>query len=114
VHQYPGYPGTGTTSFANCQNFPVAPHTPREAHMAELARSWDKVLGFKPDLVLVSAGFDAYARDPITEMTLEREDFATLGRWLGESGLPAAAVLEGGYSPDLPQLIDAFLTAWKD
>jgi len=114
VHQYPGYPGTGTTSFANCQNFPVAPHTPREAHMADLARSWDKVLGFKPDLVLVSAGFDAYARDPITEMTLEREDFASLGRWLGESGLPAAAVLEGGYSPDLPQLIDAFLTAWKD
>jgi acetoin utilization deacetylase AcuC-like enzyme len=114
VHQYPGYPGTGTTSIANCQNFPVAPHTPREAHMADLARSWDKVLGFKPDLVLVSAGFDAYARDPITEMTLEREDFATLGRWLGESGLPAAAVLEGGYSPDLPQLIDAFLTAWKD
>lgn len=114
VHQYPGYPGTGTTSFANCQNFPVAPHTPREAHMSDLARSWDKVLGFKPDLVLVSAGFDAYARDPITEMTLEREDFATLGRWLGESGLPAAAVLEGGYSPDLPQLIDAFLTAWKD
>jgi acetoin utilization deacetylase AcuC-like enzyme len=114
VHQYPGYPGTGTTSFANCQNFPVAPHTPREAHMADLARSWDKVLGFKPDLVLVSAGFDAYARDPITEMTLERDDFATLGRWLGESGLPAAAVLEGGYSPDLPQLIDAFLTAWKN
>ncbi len=114
VHQYPGYPGTGTASFANCQNFPVAPHTPREAHMADLARSWDKVLGFRPDLVLVSAGFDAYARDPITEMTLEREDFATLGRWLGESGLPAAAILEGGYSPDLPQLIDAFLTAWKD
>ena len=114
VHQYPGYPGTCTASFANCQNFPVAPHTPREAHMADLARSWDKVLGFRPDLVLVSAGFDAYARDPITEMTLEREDFATLGRWLGESGLPAAAILEGGYSPDLPQLIDSFLTAWKD
>ena len=81
--------------------------------MADLARSWDKVVGFRPDLVLVSAGFDAYARDPITEMTLERDDFATLGRWLRESGLPAAAILEGGYSPDLPQLIDAFLTAWK-
>ena len=110
VHQYPGYPGTGTTSFANCQNFPVAPHTPREAHMADLARSWDKVLGFKPDLVPVSAGFDAYARDPITEMTLEREDFATLGRWLGESGLPAAAVLEGGYDlGNLPRLVAAHL-----
>lgn len=113
VHQYPGYPGTGTMSFANCQNYPVAPHSPREDHMAALARSWDKVQGFRPDLVLVSAGFDAYVDDPITEMTLEREDFATLGRWLRDSGLPAAAILEGGYSPDLPQLIDAFLTAWN-
>lgn len=112
VHQFPGYPGTGTTSFANCQNFAVAPHTPREAHLGDLARSWDKVLGFRPDLVLVSAGFDAYAGDPITEMTLEGEDFATLGRWLRESGLPAAAILEGGYSPDLPLLIDAFLSSW--
>jgi acetoin utilization deacetylase AcuC-like enzyme len=113
VHQYPGYPGTGTASFANCHNFPVAPHSPRERHMAELARSWEAVLAFKPDLVLVSAGFDAYARDPITEMTLEGDDFATLGRWLRESSLPAAAILEGGYSPDLPQLIDVFLTAWN-
>lgn len=113
VHQYPGYPGTGTASFANCHNFPVAPRTPREQHMADLARSWEAVLAFKPDLVLVSAGFDAYARDPITEMTLEGDDFAALGRWLRDSGLPAAAILEGGYSPDLPQLIDAFLTAWN-
>ena len=61
----------------------------------------------------MSAGFDAYARDPITEMTLEIEDFARLGRWLRESGLPAAAILEGGYSGDLPLLIDAFLSAWE-
>jgi acetoin utilization deacetylase AcuC-like enzyme len=78
-----------------------------------LEQSWSAVLAFKPDLVLVSAGFDAYARDPITEMTLEADDFAALGQWLGASGLPAAAILEGGYSPDLPQLIDVFLTAWE-
>ena len=113
VHQFPGYPGTGTTSRDNIANFPVAPHTPRAGHLAELARSWEAVLAFRPDLVLVSAGFDAYARDPITEMTLETPDFAELGRWLGQSGLPAAAILEGGYSPDLPQLIDAFLSAWE-
>ncbi len=112
VHQFPGYPGTGTTSFDNCLNWPVAPHTPRAAHMADLRASLDAVVAFKPDLILVSAGFDAYARDPITEMTLETEDFATLGRWLRETRLPAAAILEGGYSPDLPLLIDAFLTAW--
>lgn len=113
VHQCPGYPGTGTTSFDNCHNWPVRPHTPRPAHMAEIAASWQAVLDFSPDLILVSAGFDAYAHDPITEMTLETEDFATLGRWLQAAGRPAAAMLEGGYSDDLPQLIDAFLSAWS-
>lgn len=114
VHQYPGYPGTGTSSAGNIANFPVAPHTPRPQHLSALARSWEAVLAFRPDLVLVSAGFDAYARDPITEMTLEAEDFAELGRWLRQAGRPAAAVLEGGYSNDLPLLIDAFLSAWEN
>ena len=113
VHQSPGYPGTGLSSTSNCHNFPVAPHAPRVQHRAALARSWEAVLAFKPDLVLVSAGFDAYARDPITAMTLEREDFAELGRWLREAGGPAAAILEGGYNPDLPELIDAFLSTWE-
>lgn len=112
VHQYPGYPGTGTRSSTNCRNFPVAPHTARVEHMAALTRSWEAVIAFQPDLVLVSAGFDAYARDPITAMSLQPDDFAQLGRWLHQSGLPAAAVLEGGYSPDLPRLIEAFLAAW--
>ncbi len=113
VHQYPGYPGTGTISSANCLNFPVAPRTPRAPHMAALARSWEAVLAFQPDLVLVSAGFDAYARDPLTEMSLEADDFTELGRWLRQGSRPAAALLEGGYSPDLPLLIDAFLSAWE-
>ncbi len=112
VHQSPGYPGTGTASFDNCLNWPVRPGTPRDVHMAALAESWQAVLTFKPDLVLVSAGFDAYHDDPITAMTLATEDFASLGRWLQTSRLPAAAILEGGYSADLPQLLDAFLTAW--
>jgi acetoin utilization deacetylase AcuC-like enzyme len=113
VHQFPGYPGTGTRSSVNCRNFPVAPHTPREQHRAELARAWEAVLAFQPDLVLVSAGFDAYARDPLTTMTLEADDFAELGRWLRQGAPRAAAILEGGYSSDLPQLIDAFLSAWE-
>jgi len=113
VHQHPGYPGTGTRSSANCKNFPVAPRQSRPVHLEALARSWEAILAFKPDLVLVSAGFDAYVHDPITEMTLEAEDFRELGRWLRESALPAAAVLEGGYSEDLPRLIDVFLSAWE-
>jgi acetoin utilization deacetylase AcuC-like enzyme len=113
VHQYPGYPGTGTKDRTpNVRNWPVPPHSPRAEHMAALRDSLDAVCAFSPDLILVSAGFDAYAHDPITAMTLEREDFATLGRWLREAGRPAAAFLEGGYHEDLPLLIDAFLTAW--
>lgn len=113
VHQLPGYPGTGAASFDNCGNWPVRPRTPRTEHMAALRAALDRVLEFAPDLILVSAGFDAYARDPITAMTLETEDFATLGRWLREAGTPAAAVLEGGYSDDLPLLVDEFLSTWE-
>jgi acetoin utilization deacetylase AcuC-like enzyme len=112
IHQFPGYPGTGTRSFGNIHNFPVAPLTPRSDHMVEVRRALDQVVAFQPNLLLVSAGFDAYAGDPITEMTLEPDDFATFGEWLRDTNIPAGAILEGGYSDDLPQLIDAFLTGW--
>jgi acetoin utilization deacetylase AcuC-like enzyme len=115
VHQYPGYPGTGTKDLGpNVRNWPVAPHSPRADHMAAIRAALDAVVAFDPHLILVSAGFDAYAHDPITAMTLEQDDFATLGRWLGETRRPAAALLEGGYSGDLPLLIDAFLSAWNN
>lgn len=113
IHQFPGYPGTGTRSLGNIHNFPVPPYAPRAEHCAAVERALAVLLEFKPDLLLVSAGFDAYAGDPITQMSLEREDFARFGRWLRESAVPAGAILEGGYSDDLPQLIDAFLTGWK-
>ena len=113
VHQSPGYPGTGLRDWDNSRNWPVPPGSPRERHRDALRAALDAAVAFTPDLLLVSAGFDAYARDPITEMTLEAEDFGTLGDWLRQTGLPAAAVLEGGYSPDLPLLVDAFLSAWE-
>lgn len=110
IHQHPCYPGTGTSDVGkNCFNFPVAPKTPRTEYRLVLDRALDGLKKFKPDLVLISAGFDAYARDPLAQETLEVEDF----HWLGESfrklGLPVASVLEGGYSNDLPELILAYL-----
>jgi len=111
IHQFPGYPGTGTRSFGNIHNFPVAPLMPRTAHVADVRRALDELIAFQPDLLLVSAGFDAYAGDPITEMSLAPEDFATFGKWLRETDVPAGAILEGGYSDELPELIDTFLTA---
>ena len=77
---------------------------------ASLSIDW---IGFEPGLLLVSAGFDAYARDPLLRLTLEREDFATFGEWLCKIDTPIAVALEGGYSNELPELIDAFLTAWQ-
>lgn len=112
IHQFPAYPGTGAKSFANIDNYPLAPFSPRNEVIDVAKHSLEKLLTFKPNLVLVSAGFDAYARDPLLQMTLEREDFATFGEWLSQIEIPVAVVLEGGYSNDLPELIDAFLNAW--
>ena len=94
----------------NCFNFPVPPLTPRAHYREVLASAVTHLKKFKPALVGVSAGFDAYVRDPLAQGTLESEDF----RWLGESlrklGVPVFSVLEGGYSSKLPELVGAYLT----
>jgi len=112
IHQSPAYPGTGLTSFANIDNYPIAPNTPRSEHVDVAERALQKLLEFKPDLLLVSAGFDAYSGDPLVQMTLEQEDFGRFGEWLRKIDIPTAAILEGGYSDELPELIDAFITSW--
>ena len=45
-------------------------------------------------------------------MTLGRSHFQQFGEWLASAGLPTAAVLEGGYSDELPLLVEAFLDGW--
>ena len=64
----------------------------------------------KPYVIIgVSAGFDAYARDPLAQETLEPEDYEWLGASFRKLGIPAFSLLEGGYSDDLPELIFAYL-----
>ena len=110
IHQYPCYPGTGTAHRGeNCFNYPVAPYTAREEYRKVLQTALEALKKFKPDLVLVSAGFDAYARDPIAQETLETEDYHWLGENIRKLGVPVASLLEGGYSNDLPELIVAYL-----
>src|SRR6266542_2958122 len=113
IHQFPAYPGTGAKPFANIHNYPVAPRTARAQHVDVAERALEDLLRFKPDLLLVSAGFDAYSGDPLVQMTLEMEDFAKFGEWLRPIGISTGAILEGGYSSELPELIDAFLTSWS-
>jgi acetoin utilization deacetylase AcuC-like enzyme len=112
IHQFPAYPGTGAKSFANIDNYPLGPRTPRAQHVDVAERALQNLLKFNPDLLLVSAGFDAYSGDPLVQMTLEQDDFAKFGEWLRKLDVPTAAVLEGGYSSKLPELIDTFLTSW--
>ncbi len=110
IHQFPCYPGTGQRNAGkNCFNYPVPPQTPRGEYRAIFTSAIKQMKSFKPDLVLVSAGFDAYARDPLAQETLEAADFNWLGQILGGLGVPVASLLEGGYSDDLPELILAYL-----
>ena len=110
IHQYPCYPGSGCDDVGgNCFNYPVWPSTPREEYCDALEQALDELKKFKPDLVAVSAGFDAYARDPLAQGTLEAEDFHWLGQSLRRLGVPLFSLLEGGYSSDLPELILAYL-----
>jgi acetoin utilization deacetylase AcuC-like enzyme len=113
VHEYPGYPGTGNSSYGNIFNWPIFPGSSPSEHVTAVNQAFDQLLQFNPDLLLVSAGFDAFKEDPLTEMTLELEHFAGFGRRLKQVGLPAAAVLEGGYSRQLPRLVETFLAEWS-
>lgn len=110
VHQSPCYPGTGQKNAGdNCFNYPVLPSTPRESWRATLARAMEDIKKFSPNLIAVSAGFDAYVRDPLAEGTLEVEDFFWIGQQLRGMKVPFFSLLEGGYGTDLPELIFAYL-----
>lgn len=110
IHQFPCYPGTGTRNLGdNCFNYPLLPQTPRQDYLHVLESAVEHLASFKPDLIAVSAGFDCYARDPLAQEPLELEDFSWLGKQLRKLGVPTFSLLEGGYSPDLPKLILAYL-----
>jgi len=110
IHQHPCYPGTGAANVGpNCFNYPVAPHTPREEYCRRLARALEDLQQFKPELIAVSAGFDAYVHDPLAQGSLKAEDFHWLGAELRKLDVPMFSLLEGGYSNDLPELIIAYL-----
>jgi acetoin utilization deacetylase AcuC-like enzyme len=110
VHQHPAYPGTGEASIGrNCFNYPVWPNTSRETYRAKLTHALDDLRSYRPEIIAVSAGFDAYAHDPLAEGKLLAEDFHWLGQSLRALNVPFFSLLEGGYSKDLPELILAYL-----
>ena len=106
THQMPLYPGTGArdeTGAGNIVNAPLSPDSGsdlfREAFRARILPAIDN---FRPDLVIVSAGFDAHHRDPLAQINLTEEDFdwATgqlLDRAARHAGNRLVSLLEGGY-----------------
>ena len=110
IHEYPCYPGTGAANVGNnCFNYPITPFTPRLEYRTKLSQALEDLRKYKPELIGVSAGFDAYSGDPLAQGSLELEDYHWLGSELRSFGLPMFSLLEGGYSDDLPELILAYL-----
>ncbi|HTX47812.1 MAG TPA: histone deacetylase family protein [Caulobacteraceae bacterium] len=105
IHQSPNWPGTGDpseTGVGNIANLTVPPYARREAWRASFERLLDPVDAFAPDLILISAGFDAHARDPLAEQQLEAEDYAWATRAVvsvanARAGGRVVSSLEGGY-----------------
>jgi acetoin utilization deacetylase AcuC-like enzyme len=109
-HQFPAYPGTGSRAekgaFNNVCNVPLAPGT----GSAEFRRGYKEVMipairAFQPELLIISAGFDAHKNDPLAQLELETEDY----RWVTDELLDLAdevcdgrvvSMLEGGYDLD--------------
>lgn len=118
LHQHPWYPGTGLAherGVGNIFNVPRGPGLPPERYVGDLWRAIVAATeGWTPQLVLLSAGFDAMAGDPLGEFTLRAGDYADLTLRL-RTRLPEApivALLEGGYIPDrLAQGVAACLGA---
>ena len=106
LHQYPWYPGTGAVherGVGNVFNVPRSPGLPRATYVRDLLAAVDEALAeWRPDVVLVSAGFDSLAGDPLGGFTLEPPDIAewtvALRRRAGDA--PLVALLEGGYRLD--------------
>ena len=109
IHQFPAYPGTGESSHQNIHNYPVPPGAPRSEYRQNLADAFEALRRYEPTLIAVSAGFDAYYGDPLSDAALETDDFHWLGVELRATGVPVFSVLEGGYSAALPDLILAYL-----
>jgi acetoin utilization deacetylase AcuC-like enzyme len=113
LHQSPCYPGTGLVSRENCLNYPLPPGTGPDEFLAALDEALEKIRAFKPGVLAVSAGFDAYKDDPITHMQLEIDTYHDIGAHIARLCLPCFAVLEGGYSREFARCVEAFVNGLR-
>jgi acetoin utilization deacetylase AcuC-like enzyme len=111
LHQYPWYPGTGGANERGegpgegyNLNLPIAAATPREVYMRVFEDGLEHIMkNFSPNLVIISAGFDAHVADPLGELTLEDADYERMTKRLKEAASATSrgrlvSCLEGGYN----------------
>jgi acetoin utilization deacetylase AcuC-like enzyme len=106
-HQFPLYPGTGARSETGAGNIVNAPLPPRSGS-AEFRAAFGQVVlpalrAFKPQFIIISAGFDAHRLDPLADLNLDADDYAWATRELVDIAIMFASgrvvsSLEGGYS----------------
>jgi acetoin utilization deacetylase AcuC-like enzyme len=123
THQYPFYPGTGAAGETGTGagqgatlNVPLPAGTGDDGYLAALQdRVLPAIRRFAPDVLVLSAGFDAWRNDPLGGMAVTEQGFARWGEWLRRLGAELCggrilAVLEGGYDlANLPRLAAAHL-----
>jgi acetoin utilization deacetylase AcuC-like enzyme len=113
IHRFPFYPGTGATDetgsgkgLGTTFNLPVKMGTARREYLDRFGRELDAfATRMRPELVILSAGFDAHVEDPVGSLGLETEDFAELSKSVlaiarAHCGGKLVSVLEGGYNPE--------------
>ena len=118
LHQWPFYPGTGGPSEQTdtILNVPMSAGSGDDEYL----RAFDHTVApalerFRPELVLVSAGFDAHLDDPLAQMRLTEDGFRELARRTAALAPRLAAILEGGYNlATLPSLVRAALEGFSD
>jgi acetoin utilization deacetylase AcuC-like enzyme len=118
LHQWPFYPGSGgpADQAETTVNVPMSAGSGDEEYL----RAFDHVVApaierFDPQLLLVSAGFDAHADDPLAGMRVTADGFRELARRARGYAPAVAAVLEGGYNlATLPDLVDAALEGFTN
>jgi acetoin utilization deacetylase AcuC-like enzyme len=117
LHQYPAFPGGGFADEIGegagkgfSINVPLPPSSGDDIFMHAIHNFMPVVEQFKPDIIAVSAGFDAYRLDPLLQLNVSANSFYQIGKILREKFKNVFAVLEGGYNTDyLPKCVYNFL-----
>ena len=106
THQYPYYPGSGTNDekgkYNNILNIPLPAGTTSEEYLNAYEFVLKKIKEFKPEFILLSAGFDAHKDDPLAQLQLESKDFYNITKRTLELSKQycdgkVVSILEGGY-----------------